>query len=96
MVITASYFLIHLFNDGFLFCFAEIHNSLVGTTGEDEFDKVKTEQDQILEDMVPKMNKEATKLVDVYRLTDLIGEEILDSLRDDAIKVLKASPADSP
>lgn len=45
-----------------------------------------------MEEVVPKLNKEATKLVDVYNLTDIIDLEILDSLNDEAISVLKASP----
>lgn len=62
----------------------------------DEFDKVKEEQDQILEEMVPKMNKEATKLVDVYNLSELIGQDVFDSLKNDAINVLKTKPDDLP
>lgn len=59
---------------------------------EDEFDRAKEEQDMVMEEVVPKLNKEATKLVDVYNLTDIIDLEILDSLNDEAISVLKASP----
>lgn len=62
----------------------------------DEFDKVKKEQDQILEDMVPKMNKEATKLIDVYNLPELVGKDVLESLKSDAITVLKTNPDDLP
>lgn len=42
------------------------------------------------------MNKEATRLIDVYNLDELIGSDILDSLRDEAIKVLKSDPDDLP
>lgn len=62
----------------------------------DQFDKAKEEQDQLLEDMVPKMNKEATKLVEVYDLTQLIGKEVLDSLKGEAITLLKTNPNDLP
>lgn len=62
----------------------------------DEFDEAKEQQDQILAGMVPTMNKEATKLVDVYRIPDLIERDILDSLNDEAISVLKADPTDLP
>lgn len=63
-----------------------------GVPQEDEFDRAKEQQDLVLEEVVPKMNKEATKLVDVYNLTDIIDLEILDSLNEEAISVLKASP----
>lgn len=63
---------------------------------EDEFDLVKEQQDHVLEEMVPKMNKEATKLSDVYTISDLIDIEVLDSLKADAITVLKANPDDLP
>lgn len=77
------------------YCFIiELNQSAVEKV--DEFDEVKLEQDQILEDMVPKMNKDATKLVDVYSLTELIGKEILDSLNTEAITVLKTNPDDLP
>lgn len=66
------------------------------TVKEDEFDKAKEEQDQILEEMVPKMNKEATKLVDVYNLPELVGKDVLESLKSDAINVLKTNPDDLP
>lgn len=59
---------------------------------EDEFDRAKEQQDLVLGELVPKMNKEATKLVDVYNLTDLIDSDTLGSLNDEAINVLKASP----
>lgn len=62
----------------------------------DDFDRTKEQQDQLLEDMVPKMNKEATRLVDVYRIADLIDANVLDHLDNEAIAVLKASPDDLP
>lgn len=62
----------------------------------DEFDRAKEQQDNVLEELVPKMNKEATKLIDVYTMTDLIESSVLDSLKDDAINVLKTSPDDLP
>lgn len=62
----------------------------------DEFDRAKEQQDHVLEELVPKMNKEATKLIDVYSMDDLIESDVLDSLKDDAISVLKANPEDLP
>lgn len=47
-------------------------------------------------ELVPKMNKEATKLIDVYSMNDLIESDVLDGLKDDAINVLKANPDDLP
>lgn len=63
-----------------------------GAPQEDEFDRAKEQQDLVLEEMVPKMNKDATKLVDVYNLTELIDLDTLESLNDEAINVLKSSP----
>lgn len=63
---------------------------------EDEFDRAKEQQDHVLEELVPKMNKEATKLVDVYNLEELIGFEVLNILNEEAINVLKCSPDDLP
>lgn len=42
------------------------------------------------------MNKEATKLIEVYNLIELIGKDVLDSLKSDAIKLLKTKPDDLP
>lgn len=70
--------------------FLEFTNSLLNTQ-EDEFDKSKIQQDQHLEDIVPRMNKDAKKLVDVYKLTDLIEPEALDSIDEEAVNVLKTS-----
>lgn len=72
------------------FCKTDLNQT--GVPQEDEFDRAKEQQDLVLEEVVPKMNKEATKLVDVYNLTDIIDLEILDSLNEEAISVLKASP----
>lgn len=72
------------------FCKSDLNQT--GVPEEDEFDRAKEQQDLVLEEVVPKLNKEATKLVDVYNLTDIIDLEILDSLNDEAISVLKASP----
>lgn len=62
----------------------------------DEFDRVKEQQDHVMAELVPKMNKDATKLIEVYSMTDLIESDVLDSLKDDAINVLKANPDDLP
>lgn len=63
---------------------------------EDKFDLAKIEQDQQLEDMVPKMNKEATKLQDVYKINDLLEADVLKSLDEDAVKLLKTPMKDLP
>ncbi|XP_031637778.1 uncharacterized protein LOC116350183 isoform X3 [Contarinia nasturtii] len=62
----------------------------------DEFDEVKEQQDNVLEEMLPKVNKDAIKLTDVYCLENLIQLDILDSLKADAINLLKASHDDIP
>lgn len=62
----------------------------------DEFDRAKEQQDHVLEELVPKMNKDATKLIDVYSMNDLIESDVLDSLKEDAIGVLKSNPDDLP
>lgn len=76
--------------------FVKLDISQNGTKMEDAFDKAKEQQDQILEEMIPKMNKEASRLVDVYNLEELIGLDILDSLKEDALNVLKANPEELP
>lgn len=63
---------------------------------EDEFDKEKIEQDRIMEEMMPQMNKEAVKLNEVYKIADIIEPKILDSLNDDAVKLLKMSADEMP
>lgn len=81
------------------FAFIKIQYSELSQTYEkelDEFDRAKEQQDHVLEEIVPKMNKEATKLIDVYTMNDLIESDVLDSLKDEAINVLKASPDDLP
>lgn len=62
----------------------------------DEFDRAKEQQDHVLEDIVPKMNKEAAKLIDVYKMDDLIDSDVLISLKEEAISVLKTNPDDLP
>lgn len=62
----------------------------------DEFDRAKEQQDHVLEELVPKMNKEATKLIDVYTMNDLIESDVLDNLKEDAINLLKSNPDDLP
>lgn len=83
----------------FTFNFMYFFNSEISQSYEkelDEFDRAKEQQDHVLEELVPKMNKEATKLIDVYTMDNLIESDILDSLKDDAINVLKTSPDDLP
>lgn len=64
--------------------------------GEDKFDLSKIEQDQQLEEMVPKMNKEAAKIGDVYKIEDLLEPQVLNSLDADAVKLLKTPAKDLP
>lgn len=44
--------------------------------------------------MVPKMNNEATKLIDVYNFEELINVDVLDSLNDEALTVLRTNSED--
>lgn len=67
-----------------------------GTKQKDEFDREKEEQDHILEELVPKMNKEATKLIDVYNFKDLIDDDVLESLNEEALDVLRTNYQDLP
>lgn len=62
----------------------------------DEFDREKEEQDHILKELVPKLNKEATKLIDVYKLEQLIDLDVLESLNDEALKILRTTSEDLP
>lgn len=64
--------------------------------GEDKFDLSKIEQDQQLEEMVPKMNKEAAKVGDVYKIEELLEPQVLNSLDADAVKLLKTPAKDLP
>ena len=82
--------------NGFSRKFLILEINTAGDEGEDEFDKSKILQDQLLEDMIPKMNKEATKLHEVYCITDLIEPAILEKLETDAVKVLKTNSEDIP
>lgn len=63
---------------------------------DDKFNASKIEQDQQLEQMIPKMNKQATKLVDVYRIDELIEPNVLNSLDEAAVKLLKTPMKDLP
>lgn len=74
--------------------FPEINNQNVES--EDKFDLSKIEQDQQLEEMLPKMNKDAGKLQDVYKINELIESDVLKSLDGDAIKLLKTPMKDLP
>lgn len=67
--------------------FAEFSSSLAN--GEDEFDKAKIQQDRILEEMVPPVNKEAAKLTEVYNIPQIIEPEILNDLDEEALNLLK-------
>lgn len=77
----------------YCYCSTEFTNSLLSTE-EDEFDKAKILQDRHLEEIVPKMDKAAQKLIDVYKLTDLIESETLECLNEEAVSVLKTNPED--
>lgn len=76
----------------FLYSYANADLNQTGAPQEDEFDRAKEQQDLVLEELVPKMNKDATKLVDVYNLAEIIDLDTLESLNEEAINVLKSSP----
>lgn len=67
-----------------------------GSKQKDEFDREKEEQDHILKELVPKMNKEATKLIDVYNFKDLIDDDVWESLNEEALDVLRTNFQDLP
>lgn len=73
----------------------ELDFSQLGNEHQDEFDKTKQQQEQILEEIVPKINMEAIKLGDVYSLENLIELEVVNCLKEEAINVLKTSPHDA-
>lgn len=87
---NGTYFITLIFD----FLLSDINQSDVKQ--EDEFDRSKEQQDHVLEELVPKMNKDAKKLVDVYNLEELIGSDVLDILNNEAINVLKSDPDDLP
>lgn len=56
---------------------------------DDEFDKGMKQRENDLKSMVPTCNKDATSLDEVYNLDDLIDEDLLQRLDNDAIRVLE-------
>lgn len=88
----------------FIFFWIQISNSYtvckldfsqLSNEHQDEFDKSKKQQEQILEEIVPKMDMEAIKLGDVYKLENLIELEVVNCLKEEAINVLKTNPHDA-
>lgn len=57
----------------------------------DEFDHGTAEREEQQKAMLPKYNADATKLGDVYTLTELISADLLERLESDAHEVLKTS-----
>lgn len=62
----------------------------------DEFDHGTAEREEQQKAMLPTFNATATKLGDVYTLTDLISDDLLNRLESDAIEVLKSSREELP
>lgn len=62
----------------------------------DNFDLSQAEREQHLESMVPPMNKEAKRLNEVYRLTDLIPESLLNRLDSEAMQLLQTKIEEIP
>lgn len=62
----------------------------------DEFDHGTAEREEQQKAMLPKFNASATKLGDVYTLTDLISSDLLDRLESDALEVIKCTREELP
>lgn len=67
-----------------------------GTAERDAFDDAIAEREEVMKTILPKMNIEATRVEEVYQLTDLIDEDLLARMNDDALAVLRAERADLP
>lgn len=55
---------------------------------EDEFDKKRLIGELFLESRLPRMNKTAVTINEIYQLTDLIDESLLNRMDDEALAVL--------
>lgn len=62
----------------------------------DEFDLGTAEREEQQKAMLPRMNAAATKLGDIYTLTDLISSDLLDRLESDALEVLSTAREELP
>lgn len=62
----------------------------------DAFDEAQAERELSLKSIMPKLNETATRLEDVYRLSDLIDEDLLRRMDSDALAVLGTERADLP
>lgn len=55
---------------------------------EDEFDKKRMMGELFLESRLPKVNKNATKISDIYQLEDLVDMSLLSRMDEEALAVL--------
>lgn len=55
---------------------------------EDEFDKKRLMGELFLESRIPKVNKNATTMLEVYQLEDLIDPSLLNRMDEEALAVL--------
>lgn len=55
---------------------------------EDEFDKKRMMGELFLESRLPKVNKTATKLSEIYQLDDLIDMSLFNRMDEEALAVL--------
>lgn len=62
----------------------------------DAFDVAQAEREETIRAMVPKLNEQAKRLEDVYRLGDLIDSGLLKNMDSDAVAVLNTDLADLP
>lgn len=62
----------------------------------DAFDVSQADREMHLESMVPPMNKDAKRLDEVYRVTDLIEASLLDRLDAEAMQLLQTKVDEIP
>lgn len=62
----------------------------------DDFDISMAEREEQQKAMLPKMNAAASKIDEIYELTDLISMDLLNRLESDAIEVLKTERTELP
>lgn len=55
---------------------------------EDEFDKKRLMGELFLESRIPKLNKTAATLNEIYQLSDLIDDSLLNRMDEEALAVL--------
>lgn len=62
----------------------------------DTFDDGQLQRQSHLEAIAPPLNKNAKELSNVYNISELIGENLLERLENEALEVLKTSPENLP